>query len=405
MHFFRVLSVLCLILFASIAPARAACVATSHAGTVADVLTNFATKFALTTLWLDPANPVGLLNTAIRPAFATMAEQWTMTDMKTMELMSTYADGQQIELTKMDIQRIKAETFASLQPEEEVCSRISMGSRFLSTAFKADSVKRSLLQASLENQLSKLGSPGQGVQADYSMARYDHYVDNACTGNDLGGVLNGVCAVPSDAFIDSDIDPGVHFSKLTVDGNDPTGAVSTAHLQGFIENICGGQDLSLLPAKYYANSRSMDVIMDAYGNWQYAAFCRDSIVSYAAFKAPGDSPLMAEQRLALQEMGMTDPEIDFRYGLNPSMHAQMDIMVSAHKSPKAMGPDQMTQERTLLSYDAMALATELMLVDQYKDLFAQETRHLSLYLGLKLKDQREKANINIITASDHGGKS
>ena len=156
---------------------------------------------------------------------------------------------------------------------------------------------------------------------------------------------------------------------------------------------------------YNHNLIRVDVLLDVDKYWQYAAFCKSSIASYASWKAPGDIALSDEQRATLLEAGYEDDaQIDAQYGEFPSLNAQVDLILTTHTNPKQLGPDQMQREEVLLSYDAMGLATELMLLDRYKDIYAQETRNLSLYLGLQLEEQRRIANAGLVSVSNDGKK-
>ncbi len=399
----RKFCLLFIIIFSTnISVARAMCIPTNNGLTIGSITANFAYQMFLFETWME----LDFLPNTIYPVLKTMAEQWTVGDMKSMEEYSTMITQHQTELAKLEIQRLKNETVANLQPSEEICNRITQGSRFLSSSFRSEATKRELLQSSLGNQLSMPGSPSQYSSASHSLSLYDYHINNTCTSDDMGGALQGICTAPLSPTSHADIDPVSHFSNLTVGGR-------SDELQVYIDYVCGGLDVSLLPDDYYEDSSRKRQLLDVYGYWQYAAFCKDSIVSYASLTTPGAAPLMPEQREALTNTGMDPTEIDYRYEgkiaagprFNPSLHAQMDMMMVPHKNPKSIAVDQMTHESALLSHEAMTLATEFMLMDQYKDIWAQETRNLSLYLGLRLKEQRAKANAALLAVSKNGKKS
>ena len=142
-----------------------------------------------------------------------------------------------------------------------------------------------------------------------------------------------------------------------------------------------------------------------YGYWQYQGFCRDSIMSFAAFKAPSDQVMSPYQRATLEEVGMTNDEITLLYGDAPSRQAQMDIMMLTHRNPVSLGIEQMDSENNLYAGDVLNLATDFMLSHEHYNLMVQETRNLALFLSMQLKEQRAKANADLLSVNNNGKKS
>ena len=381
--------------------ARAQCVATEHASTVASVVSNIATNLASTSLWIE----FWWVPEVIQPAFANMAKQWTISDMDTMKTISTLMDSKQEEVTKKTIEDLKTRYAVAVQPSEPVCSRISNSSNYLASSFKAKSVNRTLLQNSIAQQTGGLGSPSGSGASAYSRARFDHFINNSCSDSELGGVTDGVCSIADANKVNSDISPVYHFGKYTVEGNDPQGTEGPAHLNAFVENVCGGFTLDVLPSEYFDDFDRQELLLDMYGYWQYQGFCRDSIMSFAAFKAPSDQVMSPYQRATLEEVGMTNDEITLLYGDAPSRQAQMDIMMLTHRNPVSLGIEQMDSENNLYAGDVLNLATDFMLSHEHYNLMVQETRNLALFLSMQLKEQRAKANADLLSVNNNGKKS
>lgn len=403
MNFFRVSLIAIILSFASAMPARAAgvCVIDENLETLFDVSANFIWNMAEVSYWILDH----LVVDHMFPAFAQMAEQWTTSDMKAIEDMRQYYDDEQQHQAMIMVTDLKSKFVSDLHPSEGLCERITQNVGVVTTRFEAQNAEKSLLNTFTSSAVSSNGSPAGNGALNYSLARYEHYLQNSCTEDDMMGALDGICTLADPEYVDADIDPDFHFSALTVESNDPEGATNAMHVNAFSENICGGKVLSMLSGDYFGNGKGVNALKDASRYWQFAAFCRSSAASYAAFKAPGNRAFSDEQRETLIASGYQDAaEIDEHYGDNPSLDAYTDMIISTYNSPKKMAVDQIEKEEVLLAYDAMGIATELMLLDKYKDIHAQETRNLSLYLALKLDKQRDVANATIISVSKDGGK-
>ncbi len=388
--------------FTSITPARAGvCVIEENVSTLFDISANFAWNMAEVSYWLLDH----LVLDHMHPSFAQMAEQWTSSDMKIIEDMRQYYDDEQQHQAMTMIQNMKAGFVAGMHPSEELCERITQNVGVVTTRFEAQNAERSLLGTFTSSAVSAHGSPAGDGALNYSLARYQHYLQNSCTEDDMMGALDGICTLSDPEYVDADIDPDFHFSALTVESNDPEGSTNASHLNAFSENICGGKVLSMLSGDYFGQGEGINALKDANKFWQFSAFCRASAVSYAAFKAPGSRPFSDEQVEILLGSGYEDlAEIEETYGENPSLDAYTDMIITTYNSPKKMAVDQIEKQNVLLAYDAMGMATELMLLDRYKDIYAQETRNLSLYLALKLDKQRDVANATILSVSNDGEK-
>ncbi len=385
----------------SISLGQAQCVFIAHALTVSSINNNFNSEMNDVEDWMENV----FLPDIIYPAFRAMAHQWLQGDMKAIEEYATFSTHQQMELTKTEIKRLEAENIAQLQPEDGMCARITHRVGLLAAHHKAEEARKSLSNSMFETMLSKPGSSGQANPVAHAIGRYTHYFNNACTGDDLGGVLSGAgCSLPNDRYANSDIDPMVHFENATADSSDPTGA-DVSHFHAFAENLSGGQNISPLPDRYYDDHSRKTQLLDLYGYQQYAAFSKDSIASYASLRAPGASPRTPEQTQGLQDNGFSLTDINEVYGAKPSVWATMEQMIFAHKTPKSLGQDQMKPETGLLAQDALTLSTELMLWKQHRDAWAQETRNLSLVLGMRLRKQRKVANAGLLAVSDNGKKN
>ena len=398
MFFVRLLSLVVIISLSSVSMARAQCVVTAHAGTIADVGAEFLSELFLTTAWIQ----FDFVPQEIQPAFANMARQWSISDQEYVRKFSSLIDSHQQQKTQMALQNLEAESLDALQPDEEMCSRISYSSNYLASSFKADSTKKSLLQASLAQQTGMPGTAGAVDNLSYGLARFDYFTNHSCIEEEIGGVMTGLCAASDDVYINADISPEVHFGSLTVESNDASSP--DGHLHAYVENMCGGFSLSLLPAQYFTDFSRKSLLLDVYEYWQYEAFCREALTSYASMKAPGPNPITPEQMALLSDI-YSPAEMEAKYGTMPSQEGQLDIVISSSKSPLALGNDQVVQEKSLMAYDVMNLASDFLLVDQYHDLISQETRSLGLYLGISLKDQRKKANTGLLLADTDGKKS
>lgn len=420
MQIIRGLSVVLGVSMLLASPARALCLPQEHITTVYEVIDHYFERIVgvsssgvntdATQMWVSWNDAIPLVpsfvHDTIQPAFAKMAEQWTMSEMKGMEIYETLSTNRQHKLTEAESQRIKADIMARLQPNEAICSRATMGSAIVSTNFKAVQTARQILSASLSQHMAKPGTAGGLNPADSAITRFDYYQNNGCSEDEMGGAFSGFCAAVADSRIGFDINPATHFEQMTVTENDPSGTTGAGDLQGYMQNVCGGKSLSLLPSRYYEEHNQNSLVNEVYGYWQYGAFCHDSIASYASLKAPGSEAITPEQQVALTEVGYDANAVTQKYGQNPSKQSQMSIMIeSQFENPKVLGPDQMMNENAIFAYDALSLAMETMLLDQYKDIFSQETRNLSLYLGLAVKEQRKKANAGLSTISNQGKKS
>jgi len=405
MKLFRLSLFVIMLSLSSISIARAQCVPAAHAQTIVEVAADFMSELLSTTLWIQ----YWWTPQSIQPAFAQQAKQWSLMLQDETKQYAGFVDHYQQELAKLDMQALAADFEDQGQPEEEICSRVSYSSRYVASTFKARAAKRGLLQASVSQQTSMPGTPGSFDQLSYGLARYAHFIENTCTGAEAGGALDGVCNAPSGAVADGDISPNVHFGSFTVEGNDPVDDPSTPegpqNLHAYIENVCGGFSLSLLPPEYFDNFAREQLLLESHDYWQYEAFCRESIASVAAFKSPGNHPMTPEQSAFLSGLGFSSEQIDSLYGPNPSLQAQLDIMMLLHRDPKALGPDQMVKETSLLTNDVLNLAAEYAVVDQYQDLIGQETQNWGLFLSLGLKEQRKKANAGLLVATGKGQKS